>query len=70
MNKIIVKPFRLSESGTPVEWHITARTASGGAASKTARANARRKAKAALGASFWYKNPPTQAEIDAALGQS
>jgi hypothetical protein len=70
MTKIIVKPFRLSESGAPVEWHIAAVTASGGAASKNARAKARAKAKAAFGTAFWTTNPPIQTEIDAAVGQA
>ena len=70
MNKIVVEPFRYSESGLPVEWHITAITEAGGSASKTARRNARKKACAALGAAFWYKNPPTQEQVDAAMAEA
>ena len=60
--KIIVG--RYDEGGNAVEWKVTAVTETGGQADKKGRAWARKKAKEVFGNWHFYKNPPSQFEID------
>jgi len=63
-NTVKIIASRYDTGGNAIEWKITSVIDTGGQADKKARAWARKKAREVLGAWYFYKNPPSQGEVD------